>query len=121
MLTTTDTQDTNDKNDTYDTGHSLEEGEGHDREHMHRNPGGIYLFSPSSAVKDAAELELARGRLAGLGFKTTVDRSALAVEQRFAGSDCQRLAAIQRAISQRHPIVMATRGGYGLSRLLHQI
>src|SRR5690606_14077669 len=40
---------------------------------------------------------------------------------RSAGTDKQRLAAIQRAVRQNQPIVMATRGGYGLTRLLHQV
>ena len=93
----------------------------HHHAHTHRNPEGIYLFSPSSAVADPATLELARERLNELGFKSTVDRTALAVHERFAGTDAQRLAAVQRSLKQKHPIVMATRGGYGLSRLLHKI
>lgn len=90
-------------------------------DHDHRDPQGIYLFSPSSAIVEPAALDLARERLRGLGFRTTVDRTALAVHERFAGTDKQRLAALQRALKQRHPIVMATRGGYGLGRLLPQI
>src|SRR5690606_8972661 len=49
------------------------------------------------------------------------DRTALEVHERFAGTDKQRLAAVQRAVRQKHEIVMATRGGYGLSRILHKI
>jgi len=101
--------------------HSHDHDHDHDHSHEHRDPGGIYLISPSGAVADAAALELARERLRALGFRTTVDRTALAVHERFAGTDRQRLASIQRACRQKHPIVMATRGGYGLSRLLHQI
>lgn len=93
----------------------------HGHHHAHRNPEGIYLFSPSSAVKDPAAVELARERLREQGFRTTVDRTALAVHERFAGTDKQRLAAVVRALKQKHPIVMATRGGYGLGRILHQI
>ncbi len=90
----------------------------HDHAHSHPAPGGIYLFSPSGAVTDAAALEKARTRLSSLGFRTAVDRTALAVHERFAGTDKQRLAAITRSLKQKHPVVMATRGGYGLSRLL---
>ena len=79
---------------------------------------GIYLISPSGAVPDPKILDLAQARLAKLGFKTAVDRAALAVHERFAGTDKQRLAGIARAIKQKHSIVMATRGGYGVSRLL---
>jgi len=82
------------------------------------NHDGIYLISPSSAVADPAALARACERLQALGFATTVDEAALAVAQRFAGSDANRLAAIARSFAQPHGIVMATRGGYGLSRLL---
>lgn len=84
----------------------------------HHSASGIYLISPSGAVADSKALDLARVRLAKLGFKTAVDRAALAVHERFAGTDKQRLAGIARALKQKQPIVMATRGGYGLSRLL---
>src|SRR3546814_9971852 len=84
-------------------------------------PRGIYLISPSGLVHNPAELDRARKRLAELGFKSTVDRTALAVHERFAGTDRQRLAAISRALKQKHSLVMATRGGYGLSRLLPYI
>lgn len=84
----------------------------------HKSAAGIYLISPSGAVPDPKILDLAQVRLAKLGFKTAVDRAALAVHERFAGTDKQRLAGIARAIKQKHPIVMATRGGYGVSRLL---
>lgn len=94
----------------------------HDHDHHHDHcqpaPGGIYLISPSGAVSDPATVDLACQRLQALGFKTTVDRTALAVHERFAGTDKQRLAGINRALKQKHPVVMATRGGYGLSRLL---
>lgn len=93
----------------------------HHHEHVHRNPEGIYLISPSSAIVDPAALELARDRLKEMGFRTTVDRTALAVHERFAGTDEQRLASIERALRQKHPVIMATRGGYGLGRLLHRI
>lgn len=82
---------------------------------------GIYLFSPSSAVQDPASLERARQRLEAEGFKTVVDRAAAARHQRFAGTDAQRLKALERALKQKQPIVMATRGGYGLGRLLPMI
>ncbi|SHI21125.1 LD-carboxypeptidase [Pollutimonas bauzanensis] len=98
-----------------------EQADDHRHEHHHHDqpsPAGIYLISPSGAVADPAALDLARLRLGELGFKTAVDRSALAVHERFAGTDKQRLAGIARALKQKHPIVMATRGGYGLSRLL---
>lgn len=95
----------------------------HERDSVRRFPDarGIYLISPSSAVRDPQSVELARQRLASRGFKTALDRSAYAVRQRFAGTDAQRLACLTRAAKQKLPIVMATRGGYGMGRLLHVI
>jgi muramoyltetrapeptide carboxypeptidase len=82
---------------------------------------GIYVISPSSAVQDPDMLDRAAERLTERGFPTTLDRTAKAVNQRFAGTDAQRLASITRALAQKKPIVMAGRGGYGLSRLLPAI
>ncbi len=81
----------------------------------------IYGFSPSGAVNDPARIARAREHLARAGFALTLDRSALAVSQRFAGSDATRMRAIERACRQPAPIVMITRGGYGLTRLLAQL
>ncbi|MAL01029.1 MAG: LD-carboxypeptidase [Alcaligenaceae bacterium] len=89
--------------------------------HHEAAPKGIYLFSPSGVVPDAEALDRARAHLKSMGFRTTVDRAALAVHERFAGTDTQRLAAINRATKQKQPVVMATRGGYGLSRILPAI
>lgn len=84
----------------------------------HEQASGIYLISPSGAVSDPDAVRLAQKRLRALGYKVSIDRAALAVHERFAGTDKQRLAGIRRALKQPHPVVMATRGGYGLSRLL---
>lgn len=72
-------------------------------------------------MRDPQTVELARERLAAQGFKTALDRTALAEHQRFAGTDAQRLASLTRAAKQKLPIVMVTRGGYGMGRLLHAI
>uniref|UniRef100_UPI0028A92C16 LD-carboxypeptidase n=1 Tax=Achromobacter sp. TaxID=134375 RepID=UPI0028A92C16 len=68
----------------------------HDHGHSHTLPDarGIYLISPSSAVRDPATVELARERLQQQGFKTAIDRTAYAEHQRFAGTDAQRLASL---------------------------
>lgn len=86
-----------------------------------RRRPGIYLLSPAGAIIEPERLERARANLRKLGFNCTLDRTATAREQRFAGTDAQRLAAFERAL--RHPadIVMATRGGYGISRLLPRL
>ena len=69
----------------------------------------------------AAPLRLAARRLKSLGFDVRIDESALARQQRFAGSDDVRLAALHRVATEAPSIAMATRGGYGLTRLLDRI
>lgn|SRR5690625_665331 len=82
---------------------------------------GIYIISPSSAIEQAENLKRAQKRLKELGFDTFLDPDVFAVHQRFAGSDAQRLAAIHRALNQAAPFVFASRGGYGMNRLLPKI
>ena len=81
----------------------------------------LTLFSPSGVVAQAAALRLARRRLAALGFEVQLDEAALARQQRFAGADALRLQALHRVAEAAPSIAMATRGGYGLTRLLPQI
>jgi muramoyltetrapeptide carboxypeptidase len=50
-----------------------------------------------------------------------LDDSALARSQRFGGDDDTRLAALHRVALAAPSIAMATRGGYGLTRLLDAI
>jgi muramoyltetrapeptide carboxypeptidase len=81
----------------------------------------LTLFSPSGVVPAAAPLRLALKRLRSLGFDAALDESALARSQRFGGDDDTRLAAIHRVAAAAPSIAMATRGGYGLTRLLDRI
>ena len=46
---------------------------------------------------------------------------ALLRQQRFAGSDAQRLEAIHRVAGSEVSVALASRGGYGLTRLLDQL
>src|SRR5690625_54814 len=78
----------------------------------------IYIISPSSAVQTPGSLERAAQRLDKLGFATNIDPGAYAANERFAGTDRQRLAAIHRSLNQPAPFILASRGGYGMSRLL---
>jgi muramoyltetrapeptide carboxypeptidase len=78
----------------------------------------IYLISPSGAVADVARAHHAASILNRLGHPTRFDPAALRRTQRFAGSDDQRAGAFARAAEQDASIVMITRGGYGLTRLL---
>ena len=81
----------------------------------------LTLFSPAGVLVKAAPLRLAAKRLKALGFEVRIDPSALARHQRFAGDDETRLAALHRVATQAPGIALATRGGYGLSRMLDRI
>jgi muramoyltetrapeptide carboxypeptidase len=85
------------------------------------NSNQLTLFTPAGALAQATPLRRAAKRLGALGFEVAVDESALARRQRFAGDDETRLAAIHRVAAQRPGIAMATRGGYGMTRLLDRI
>ena len=56
----------------------------------------IYVFSPSSAVRDKAAFRRGIARLKALGHEVEVDSAALATHMRFAGDDETRLAAIHQ-------------------------
>lgn len=81
----------------------------------------MILFTPAGVVPQAAKLRLAQRRLKTLGFDVRLDGSALARHQRFGGDDETRLAALHRVADAAPSIAMATRGGYGLTRLLDRI
>lgn len=81
----------------------------------------LTLFTPSGVVPVAAGLRLARSRLQVLGFEARIDEGALARHQRFGGSDALRLAALHRVADEGPSVAMASRGGYGLTRLLDRI
>lgn len=81
----------------------------------------LTLFTPSGVLPTAENLKRAAKRLAQLGFDVSVDADALAKHQRFAGDDATRLAALHRVAHTAPSVALATRGGYGLTRLLDQI
>ena len=81
----------------------------------------IYLYSPSSAVRDRASFRRGIARLKAMGHEVEVDPDALASHMRFAGDDATRLAAIGRAAASGADIALITRGGYGLTRLLPEL
>lgn len=78
----------------------------------------IYIYSPSSAVRDKAAFRRGVRRLQQLGHEVEIDPSALDHHMRFAGDDATRLAAIGRAAASGADIALISRGGYGLTRLL---
>jgi len=81
----------------------------------------IYIYSPSGAVQDRAAFRRGIRRLQALGHTIEVDPAALARHQRFAGDDATRLAAIGRAAASGADVLMTTRGGYGITRLLPKL
>ncbi|MEO7393245.1 MAG: LD-carboxypeptidase [Ramlibacter sp.] len=78
----------------------------------------IYIYSPSSAVRDRAVIRRAVARLQVVGYEVELDQAAFAKSMRFAGDDETRLAAIHRAAASGADLALITRGGYGLTRLL---
>lgn len=81
----------------------------------------LTLFSPAGVLVKSAPLTLAAKRLTALGFEVQIDASTRARHQRFAGDDETRLAALHRIAHAAPSIALATRGGYGLTRLLDRI
>jgi len=81
----------------------------------------IYIFSPSSAVRDKAVVRRGVARLKALGHEVELDEAVFARHMRFAGDDETRLAAIHRAAASGADVALISRGGYGLTRLLPAI
>ncbi|MBU1360279.1 MAG: LD-carboxypeptidase [Gammaproteobacteria bacterium] len=81
----------------------------------------IYIYSPSSAVRDKAAFRRGVKHLRSLGHEVELDPAALASHQRFAGDDATRIDAIARAAASRADVALISRGGYGLTRILDAI
>lgn len=81
----------------------------------------IYIYSPSSAVRDKAAFRRGAARLRQLGHDVEIDETALASHMRFAGDDATRLAAIARAAASGADVALISRGGYGLTRILGEL
>lgn len=81
----------------------------------------LTLYSPSGVLLKAAPVRLAARRLQAMGFDVTLDEAALLKHQRFGGDDDARLQALHRVARATPSIAMATRGGYGITRLLPRL
>jgi muramoyltetrapeptide carboxypeptidase len=81
----------------------------------------LTLFTPAGVLPNAQGVRRATLRLTQLGFEVQVDASALRKHQRFGGDDQTRLEAIHRVARAAPGVALATRGGYGMTRLLDQI
>ena len=99
----------------------------HDHQYTHTHAhqpvanNGIYVIAPSGAIAQPQQIELAGANLKNLSWRVKVDSQVSQVHQRFAGTDAARLKGIARALKQPKDIVMAARGGYGITRLLPAI
>jgi muramoyltetrapeptide carboxypeptidase len=85
------------------------------------NKKSIYIFSPSSAVRNKQAVRRGIARLKAMGHEVQLDPDVFATHMRFAGDDATRLAAIERATASGADVAIITRGGYGLTRLLPHI
>jgi muramoyltetrapeptide carboxypeptidase len=85
------------------------------------SPSRLVLFSPAGVVTQPPALRRAARRLARAGFAVSIDEAALARHQRFAGDDDTRLAALYRVADAAPSVALASRGGYGLTRLLDRV
>ncbi|WP_088278987.1 LD-carboxypeptidase [Ideonella sp. A 288] len=81
----------------------------------------LHILSPAGVELRSAAVTLARKRLGAMGFAVTLDPSVRARHQRFAGTDDQRLEALHRVADAAPSVAMASRGGYGMTRLLDRI
>ena len=81
----------------------------------------IYIYSPSSAVRNKSVIRRGAARLKALGYEVELDEAVFSTHMRFAGDDETRLAAIHRAAASGADVALITRGGYGLTRLIPQI
>jgi muramoyltetrapeptide carboxypeptidase len=84
-----------------------------------RNIGIVAL---SSALPDHAAMDRAASYFAKQGFGVSAPEATWLKHQRFAGTDQQRLDALNEVVADPAVgLIMAARGGYGLSRLMDKI
>ena len=80
------------------------------------------FYAPAGFTTDPAAVDRAERRLRDLGHDVVRDPTVDSRLQRFAASDDERLAAIERmAADARVDIACAVRGGYGWTRLLDRL
>ena len=81
----------------------------------------LTLFTPAGVLLNGQGVRLAAQRLTGFGYEVRIDAGALLKHQRFGGDDETRLVALHRIAQESPDIALATRGGYGLTRMLDRI
>lgn len=81
----------------------------------------VRFVAPSGFVPDVTTLDRAAAYFAARGWQVQADDAVFERHLRFAGADDLRLASLMQAAQSDAPLVVAVRGGYGLSRLLDHI
>lgn len=87
---------------------------------MRRSVVGI--VAPSGFVPDAAVIDRAAQVFSERGWRVVASDTCFEKHQRFAGDDELRVAEVQRFCTDSAlDLILVARGGYGLTRLLHQL
>jgi muramoyltetrapeptide carboxypeptidase len=82
----------------------------------------VGLVAPSGYLPDPGVADRAAGFFSARGWEVCAGETVFARDLRFAGSDQLRAAELQRFATDRTlDLVIAARGGYGISRLLEQL
>ncbi|MFZ9433929.1 MAG: LD-carboxypeptidase [Burkholderiaceae bacterium] len=81
----------------------------------------LIIHAPAGALTSSAPAKRAARRLRDLGYAVSLDPSVGRRQQRFAGTDEERLATLHRVAQAAPSVAMAARGGYGMTRLLDRL
>jgi muramoyltetrapeptide carboxypeptidase len=82
----------------------------------------IGFVAPSAYMTDAATVDRAAQFFASRGWRVQAGETCFARHERFAGPDDLRLSELQRFCTDPTiDVVVAARGGYGLSRILDRL
>jgi muramoyltetrapeptide carboxypeptidase len=81
----------------------------------------ILFIAPSGALTHEANLDRAAAYFSARGWQVEASDNIWQRHERFAGNDELRLQELHAAARSDAQVVMAVRGGYGLSRLLSRI
>jgi muramoyltetrapeptide carboxypeptidase len=82
----------------------------------------VGIVAPSGYLPDEATLDRAAQVFAARGWQVQAGESCFARHERFAGPDELRAAELQRFCTDPAlDLLLAARGGYGLTRLLHRL
>jgi len=82
----------------------------------------IGIVAPSGFVTDLGALDRVEAHFAARGHRVVIEDAARQRWQRFAGPDAERIESLHRMFRREDvDLVMAARGGYGLSRMLDGI